>query len=120
MNLLEKYKRWKEANNPAPLTWYNVWNVLKSFYLKLSFYFKPNYYKEQVYYRCLVSEACIKNKTCLECGCEQKLKVLVNEPCAKKYTSDNFCYDNFLSKEDWIKLNISKDIIEKGKIIYYS
>lgn len=120
MNLVQKYKNWKEAVNSAPLTWHNILNVIKSFYLKLIFNFKPIYYKEQVYYRCVVSEPCIENKTCLECGCDQKLKVLVDEPCAKKYRSDNYCYDNFLSKEEWEKLNIDKYLIEYGRKLYNS
>lgn len=119
MNLIEKYKAWKNSLNPASLNWHNIKNVIKSFYLKAFFRFKPTYYKEQVFYRCVVSEDCIKNKTCLECGCEQKLKILVNEPCAKKYTNDYFCYDYFLSKEEWEKLNIHKDILDYGKKLYY-
>jgi hypothetical protein len=115
-------KNWLSSNNPAKLSIENLWNVIKGFIVKQKWcqkYLMPNYLKEQVYLRAILSQPCLENKFCIECGCTQNSKIYLDLPCAKKYTSSIFCYDNFVNRKDWetIKEVLDPALLEQGKQI---
>lgn len=115
----DSIKGWKSADNPAKVTFKNIINTIRG-YIQGSKYYRyiiPKYKLEQVYLRALNSQECLENIHCKSCGCKLPEKLFINEICSRAYEGKTPCYTKFLNKEDWEKLNISKELIEEGKKI---
>jgi hypothetical protein len=94
MNLIEKYLKWKNTPNRAPVNLRNIWAVLQAFFRKNVTI--PAHIQEQATWRLTqVRPECKANGTCVKCGCVVEEKVWEDRSCEGK------CYPPMMPKSYW-------------------
>ncbi len=95
MNLVQKYKNWKNAENPAKISFHNIWKVIHSFYRRLFKKKLSNSFMEQIEYRKKVSNPeCISTNIC-RCGCSWDELIWSDDSCLGN------CFPPIMSTSEW-------------------
>ncbi len=103
MSLIQKYKNWKSAKNPAKISLKNAWRVIRA-YLRM-FFLKDYWVHEQAFYRhSQMNYECKKNSFCSQCGCDTKGLSYENSSCEKR------CYPGWMNEKLWNSYKILKGI----------
>lgn len=98
MNLIQKYRAWKNAINPAPITLHNIWRVVRAFFRRRASSVIPKHITEQAAWRLTrVRKECLKNGACIYCGCDIKELVWEDDQCEGRPT----CYPRMMSEKEW-------------------
>lgn len=94
MNIIQKYKNWKTANNPASITLNRIMGVIQAYWRMLWQKKISKHIIEQFEERCkTANKECILSGTCINCGCSVPDKFWEDAGC--------ICYPPMMSKELW-------------------
>ena len=114
--MIQWYKDWKSAINPAKINLKNIKSVIQSWIRKV---YLPKHIKEQAIMRTVLAKECVQQGTCTYCGCHMS-KIYSDAPCARKYVEPTWCYDEMMNKKDWNEFKSKIDFnyfIEQAKEI---
>lgn len=95
MNLINKYRKWRDASDRAKITLKNIWRVIVAYYRKW-FPLIPHHITEQASWRLTkVRKECKDNEACTICGCDIAGLVYADSSC------EGNCYPVMMDADTW-------------------